>query len=98
MACHPLPETVRLRALTGGVTTTLTSRRATGPVYSPRAYQLAFDELRETIAVCYVLLRICWPEFQLPTDLSTLLSTPLDQPTMSNWPDVARRVLTATFA
>lgn len=65
-----------------------------GPVYSPSAYMLVFDELRETVAICYVLLRICWPEFELADDLSVLL----DQPAMNNWPEIARQVLAATFA
>ena len=49
---------------------------------------------RETVAVCYVLLRICWPVFKLPTDLSTLL----EEPALNNWPMMARRALAAAFA
>jgi hypothetical protein len=41
-----------------------------GPVYRPQVYTLVLDELRETVALCYVLLRICWSTFSLPTDLS----------------------------
>jgi len=64
-----------------------------GPVYRPHAYDLVIDELRETIAVCYVLLRICWSDFQHPADLSTLL----DEPALNNWPVLARRALIAAF-
>jgi hypothetical protein len=56
-----------------------------GPVYRPHAYNLVIDELRETVTVCYVLLRVCWPGFKLPTDLASLL----DRPAMSNWPEFA---------
>jgi hypothetical protein len=64
-----------------------------GPVYVPRTYVLILDELRETIAVCYVLLRICWPEFNPPGNLSLLL----DEPALNNWPETARRVMDASF-
>lgn len=64
-----------------------------GPVYRPNAYELVIDELRETISVCYVLLGICWQGFSLPNDLSTLL----DNPALSDWPDIARRSLDAAF-
>jgi hypothetical protein len=40
-----------------------------GPVYRAQAYVVVIDELRETVAVCYVLLRICWPNFKLADDL-----------------------------
>jgi hypothetical protein len=65
-----------------------------GPVYRPQTYALVFDEVRETIAVCYVLLRLCWYEFSLPSDLTTLL----DEPALSNWPQVARGVIGAAFS
>jgi hypothetical protein len=64
-----------------------------GPVYEPTAYVLALDELRETIAVCYVLLRICWPEFQLTPELSVVL----DEPGLDDWPTFARDALAAAF-
>ncbi len=65
-----------------------------GPVYRPQAYDLVIDELRETVAVSYVLLRICWPAFKLPTDLSTLLG----EPALNDWPRNAQRALVAAFA
>lgn len=65
-----------------------------GPVYSPGAYELVLDELRETVAACYILLKICWPDFALPADLGELL----DLPALSNWPDFARPVLGIVFA
>lgn len=64
-----------------------------GPVYRPHAYAVVFDELRETVAVSYVLLRVCWSTFKLPADLSTLL----DEPALNNWPSLARRALSAAF-
>ena len=60
-----------------------------GPVYRPHTYILVIDELRETVAASYVLLRICWPTFRLPSDRSTLL----DEPALNNWPTIARRAL-----
>lgn len=65
-----------------------------GPVYVPRAYELVLDELRQTVAACYVLLKVCWPEFELPTDLSDLLV----RPALSDWPDVATFALSRVFA
>ena len=64
-----------------------------GPVYSPRAYALVLDELRESVAMCYVLLRICWPEFELSDNLLQLL----DHPALSNWPLIARSAFVAAF-
>ena len=64
-----------------------------GPAYRPQAYVVVIDELRETVAVCYVLLRICWPNFKLAGDLSTLL----DEPALNDWPKFARRALAAAF-
>ncbi len=65
-----------------------------GPVYRPNTYELVLDELRETTAVCLVLLRICWPAFALPDDVSIVL----DGSALTNWPAVAKQVLGATFA
>jgi hypothetical protein len=56
--------------------TTPTSGRATDPSTAADAYVLVIDELRETVAISYVLLRICWSAFKLPADLSTLLDEP----------------------
>lgn len=60
-----------------------------GPVYAATAYELVLDELRETVAACYVLFKVCWPEFALPRDLDDLL----DRPALSNWPDIAKLAL-----
>jgi hypothetical protein len=67
--------------------------QSNGPVYRPNTYVLVIDELRETIAVSYVLLRVCWPTFNLPADLSLLL----DEPALNDWPAIARRALAAAF-
>jgi hypothetical protein len=67
--------------------------KSNGPVYADDVYELVFDEMRETIAACYLLLKICWREFTLPTDLTLLL----DRSAINDWPKVARAAFAAAF-
>lgn len=47
-----------------------------GPVHVPRALLTVEEELRETLAVSYLLLRLAWPGFRTTDAIRALLSEP----------------------
>ncbi len=47
-----------------------------GPVYVPRALQVVEEELRETLVISYLLLRLAWPEFRATDAVHALLADP----------------------
>jgi hypothetical protein len=47
-----------------------------GPVYRPRALKVVDEELRETLALCYLLLRLGWPGYVPGTGPRELLAGP----------------------
>lgn len=47
-----------------------------GPVYRPRALEVVDEELRETLALCYLLLRLGWPGYGPGQGQSELLGGP----------------------
>jgi hypothetical protein len=63
-----------------------------GPIYRPKAYATVLEELRETIAVCYVLLKLTWAGLQLDPKAQSRL---LYQPGPSNWSSTARKAFAA---
>jgi hypothetical protein len=47
-----------------------------GPVHVPRALEVVLEELRETLAVSYLLVRLGWPRFRASDAVRDLLSDP----------------------
>ena len=47
-----------------------------GPIFVPSALRVVEDEFRETLALCYLLLRLGWPNFQPGPGPSALLGGP----------------------
>ena len=62
-----------------------------GPVYRPRALTVVDKELRETLALCYLLLRFGWAEYSPGTGQSDLPAGPLGR--WARFEDALRRWL-----
>ena len=58
--------------------------QSNGPVYVPAALKVIEAEFRETLALCYLLLRLGWPSCSSGPGGPALLATPGDE-----WADYA---------
>ena len=64
--------------------------QSNGPVYVPEALTVVEAEFRETLALCYLLLRLGWPGYATGSGEPALLATPGDEwdrytPVLCRW-------------
>ncbi len=50
--------------------------KSNGPVHVPRALGVVLDELRETLMLSYLLMRLGWPGFRATDAVRDLLADP----------------------